>query len=257
MAFMEFLKQNLLNTTTMLTTTANNGVATFPYVLDRNIRLGFQSLGYNSNTAMTLSIKFPATTAVSHIFLQNHNLRDFRAYYDGVTANSLGVVSSNSATSTYLSFSTVQAAQIDLDFNLQQVSGSPASNTEKKVGEVVVTSRLAVVEVNPSVQDWQPNLRRRQIVTEMPDGGVKVFQIKDKFVASMRYHFITSTFRDTLYGLWSSANAMYFVPYPTTTGWDGRAYESVWVGDFDFTYEENSKRGGFNGTVNLRETAGG
>lgn len=257
MAWMEFLRQNLLNTTTMMTSTANNGVGTFQYAFDRNLRLVYSSVGYNSSTIMSLSVKFASTTPVSHILLQNHNLRQFRCYYDGVTAQSLGIVANNSATSTYLSFGTVQAAQIDIEMELQQTGGTPAVDTEKQVGEIVVGDRLLVVERNPSSNDWQPNLRRRQFVQEMPDGGVKVFQIKDKFVASLKWHFVTQSFRDNLFTLWSSANSMYFVPFPTTSSWDGKAYETAWIGDFDFTYEDNSKTQGFAGSINLRETAGG
>lgn len=257
MAVMEFWRQNLLNTTTMVTTTANNGAGTFAYAFDRNLRLKYVSVGYNSNTTMAFSVKFVQTTPVSHILLQNHNLRQFRIYYDSTTANSLAVVSSNSATSTYISFATVQAASIDVELELQQTSGSPASNTEKFFGELVIGDRLLAFERNPSHDNWAPTSRRKQIVHEMPDGGVKVFQIHDKFSASMKFHYVTTAFRDNLYTVWSSANSMYFVPFPTTTGWDGRAYEVAWLGDFDFTYEENSKTQGFVGSINLRETAGG
>lgn len=257
MAVMEFLRQNLLNTTTMITTTANNGVGTFQYAFDRNLRVGYSSVGYNSSTIAAFSVKFTTTTPVSHILIQNHNLRQFRAYYDGVTANSLAVVANNSATSTYISFATVQAAQIDLEMELQMTSGAPASNTEKNFGEIVIGDRLLAFGQNPSSDNWRPTFARKQIVTEMPDGGVKVFQIRDKFVGDLSWNFISQTFRDNLYTLWSSAAAMYFVPFPTTTGWDGNAWEVAWLGGFDFTYEENSKTQGFGGSMKLRQTTGG
>lgn len=257
MAVMEFLRQNLLNTTTMVTTTANNGVGTFAYAFDRNTRLKYTTLGYNSSTVSGFSVVFGTPTPVSHILLQNHNLRQFRVYYNSVTANSLAVVSSNSATSTYIAFATITVNNIEIEFELQQTSGAPASNTEKMIGEIIIGDRLLVFERNPAYNDWNPSFMRKQIIHEMPDGGVKVFQINDKFQSTLQWHYVTQTFRDSLYTLWSSANSMYFVPFPTTTAWDGRAYESVWIGDFNFTHEENSKTQGFVGSIQLRETAGG
>ena len=257
MAFMEFHRQNLLNTTTMVTTTAGTGAGTIAYAFDRNLRLGYSTVGYNSSTIAAFSIVFPQTTYVSHILLQNHNLRQFRVYPNSNTAAALAMVAGNSATSTYLSFATTACMSIDIEMELQQTGGVPASNTEKFFGELVVGERLLVVERNPSVDDWNPTNRRKQIITEMPDGGVKVFQVRDKFSANLKWSFISQTFQDRLYSLWSSAAAMYFVPFPTTTGWNGNAYEAAWVGDFDFNYVDNAKSAGYVGAMALRETAGG
>lgn len=257
MSVMELMRQNLLNTTTMVTTTANTGAGTFAYAYDRSLRLAFSTVGYNSSTLAAFSVVFATATSVSNILLQNHNLRQFRLYYNSVTANSLAVVANNSATSTYLNFATVTINSIDIEMELQMSAGAPAANTEKSFGELVVGDKLLAFERNPSHGDWNPVVGRRQIVHDMPDGGVKLFQIKDKYHADLRWHFVTQAFRDSLYGLWSSGNAMYFTPFPTTTGWDGQSYEMAWVGDFNFTHEDNSKSQGFMGSIPLRETAGG
>ncbi len=253
MAVMEFQRQNLLNTTTMITTTANNGVGTFAYSFDREIRLKYSTVGYNSTTLAAFSVVFASPTVVSNILLQNHNFKQFRCYYNSVTANALGVpVTQNSATSTYISFNSITVNSVDIEIEIPMTV-----KTERSVGEVIIDERLLAFERNPDLSGWTPNIVRKQIIHEMPDGGVKVLQIHDKFSAQMRLEFITSTFRDNLYALYSSAATMYFIPFPTTTGWDGNAYESIWVGDFDFNYGENSKTQGFMGGVNLRETAGG
>lgn len=253
MAFMEFLRQNLLNTTTMITTTANNGAGTFQYAFDRSLRLKYSTVGYNSTTVTGFSIVFGTTTPVSHILIQNHNLKQFRCYYNSTTASALGsAVSQNSATSTYISFSTVQAASVEIELEAPMTA-----DTEKYFGEIVIGDRLLVFERNPSVSDWSPAVSRKQIIHEMPDGGIKAFQIHDKFQAKLRWSFITQSFYDSLYSVYSSAMAFYFLPFPTTSSWDGRAYEVLWPGDFDFTYGDNSKSQGYNGSINLRETAGG
>lgn len=257
MAVMEFLRQNLLNTTTMVTTTANNGNGTFAYAFDRNLRLKYSTVGYSSDTVAAFSCTFTSATPVSHILIQNHNLRKFRVYYNSVTANSLAVVANNSASSTYISFATVTVNSIELEMELQMSSGAVQADVEKSFGEIVIGDRLLAFERNPSVDNWSPSIVRKQIIHEMPDGGVKVRQVKDKFNTRISLEYITTSFRDSLYSLYSSAMTMYFIPFPTTTGWDGRAYESAWIGDFDFNYAENSKTQGFNGSIDLRETAGG
>lgn len=252
MAVMEFLKQNLLNTTTMVTTTAGNGSGTVAYAFDRSLRLAYFTVGYTSDTTTDFKIIFNNTTPVSHVLIQNHNLKQFRVFYDGATASVLATVTNNSATSTYISFATTQVASISL-----MMEKPMTADTEKQFGEIVIGERLLQFERNPGHDNWQPTIGRKQVVHEMPDGGVKVFQIKDKFSASLKWNFVTDTFRENLLTLWSSANSMYFCPFPTTTGWDGRAYEVAWVGDFDFTYDENSKTQGQGGSMVLRETAGG
>lgn len=257
MALMEILQQSLLNTTTQITTTANNGAGTFQYSFDRNIRLGYSTVGYSSSTVAGFSIVFSQTTPVSHILIQNHNLRQFRAYYNSVTANSLAVVAGNSATSTYLSFATVSVSNIELEMELQMSSGAVQADIEKTFGEIIVANRQLVFARNPSVQDWTPSFKRKQLIHEMPDGGIKAYQIRDKFQTKLKWSFITETFRNDLYTIYSSAAAFYFVPFPTTSAWDGQAYEVLWPGDFDFKHGDNSKSQGFGGSVLFRETTGG
>lgn len=252
MALMEFLKQNLVNTTTQMTvTTAQTG--TIQYVFDRNINLGFTSVGFDSSSTLVLGFTFATPQTMSHILLQNHNLKDFRIYYNSVTANSLLVATTNSETSTYLAFSTVTGINsLDIQMNVAQ-----AASTEKRIGEVILTERRLVFERNPSVTDWKPNIRRKQIVHDMPDGGVKVYNIRDKFQAKLGWKFITSAFETSLLTVFGESLPLYFPPFPTTTGWDGAAYEVVWVGDFEFKHGDNSKSQGFEGGIDIRQTAGG
>lgn len=251
MALMEFLTANTLNTTSMMTMQANN-TGTAQYAFDRSLTLGFTSVGYDSTTASVISIVFPQATVLSHILLQNHNLKDFRIYYNSVTANSLFVSTTNSATSTYISFSTVTVNTVDI-----QMNNTIAGSVEKSFGEFVLANRRLVFERNPTVQDWHPIMARKQIVHEMPDGGVKVYNISTKYNAKMKWAFVTDSFKSSLYTEYLNALPLYFIPFPTTTSWSGEAYEVMWVGDFDFVYGENSKTQGWNGDMFLRQTAGG
>ena len=253
MAVMEFLDQNKLNTTTMVTTTAASGSGTAQYAFDRNTSLGYTSVGYNSTTATVFSVVFATPTVLSHLLIQSHNLKQFRAYYNSVTANSLFTAeTTNSATSSYYSFASVTVNSIDL-----QMDDTIAGSVEKTFGELILSNRQLAFTVNPSVKNWKPTIFRKQIVHDMPDGGAKVYNIRDKFRASLEFDFITQAFHDSLKTQHSNALPLYFVPFPTTSAWDGAAYETVWIGDFNFKHADNSKTEGFDGSINLRQTAGG
>ena len=251
MALMEFLTANLLNTTTLMTMQAAN-TGTAAYAFDRNISLGFTSVNYNSTTASVISITFPQATVISNVMLQNHNLRDFRIYYNSVTANSIIATTTNSATSTYTLFASVTVNSIDIQMN-NTITGS----SEKAFGEFVVAERRLQFVRNPSTENYIAAIKRKQIIHEMPDGGVKVYNIRDKFNANLKWQFITDAFRSSLLTEYNRALPIYFVPFPTTTGWSGDAYEVLVTGDFDFRYGENSKTQGWNGGLTIRQTAGG
>ena len=253
MAVMEFLDQNLLNTTTMVTTTAASGSGTALYAFDRNTSLGWTSVNYNSTTATVFSIVFAQPVVISHLLLQSHNLRAFSAYYNSLTANSLFTAeTTNSATSSYYSFNSVTVSSVDL-----QMDNTIAGSVEKTFGEIILSNRRLVFAKNPSVGNWKPTIFRKQIVHDMPDGGAKVYNIRDKFRANLEFDFITQSFHDSLKTVHSTAVPLYFLPFPTTTAWDGSAYETVWIGDFNFKHGDNSKTQGYNGSINLRQTSGG
>lgn len=249
---MEFLKQNLLFTTTQMTVPANN-TGTMSYVFDRNVSLPFTSVGYNSTSTLVMGITFSPAVNITHVLLQNHNLKDFRIYYNSVTANSIAVETTNSFTYSYFSIPTATSVlSIDIQMNSAMTAGS-----EKIIGELIISERRLQFERNPSVADWKPSLRRKQIIHEMPDGGVRVYNIRDKFQSKLKWNFITSTFHSNLNTVFTEANPLYFVPFPTTTAWPGEAYEVLWTGDFDFKHGDNAKAAGYTGNMEIRQTAGG
>lgn len=246
---MEFLKQNLLNTTTMVT--CDSGTGTVAALFDRNPAVDYNTDGYPSTTSTVLSVVFDAPTVVSHVMMQNINLKNFRIFYDSTTANSLAIVSGNSHTSYYLSFASITVNSINI-----QMDSAMTADTEKSIGELVVTEERLAFERNPASSNYKPEVKRAKIKHTMPDGGVSVFYIADKFKASLKWKFVTDSFRESLYDVFSEALPIYFVPFPTTTSWDGRAYEVLWTDDFDFTYDENSTTQGQGGSLTIEETAG-
>ena len=252
MAVMEFLSQNFINTTSMMTIVGGNSTL-FPYLFDKGTRLGWSSSGFNDdNTSTVISITLPSNTVISHILLQKHNLRQFRAYYNSVTANSLFVTTSNSASSTYISFASVTCNSIDI-----QMTKTIVANAEKEVGELYVGYRNVAFERNPAIENYKAMIHRKQIIHEMPDGGKVAYNVKDKFQANIAWGWITPTFYDQLRTIYSSALPQVFVPFPTVTLWDGLGYEIIITGDFDFNYGDNTKAQGYSGSLMIEQTPGG
>lgn len=245
MAIQEFLTANIVNTTTQIA--VNSGTGTAAYLFNRNTRLGYVSSGYTGATSTTITLSFTSAVVISTIMLQNHNLKDFTIYRDGTTTT-LTAVASNSATSTYLNFSSVTVS------SLAFVITGAMTSAERRIGELIVTERKLQFERNPSINDFDPKLMRKQVIHEMPDGGITLFNIKDKYQAKIGWRFITSTFKDNLFTVFDAKLPLTFVPKPTTTGWDGFAYEVNWVGDFNFKPSTNVESSGYSGNFWIKQT---
>lgn len=255
MSLMQFIGPNILNTTTVFTTTSAGFTGTLSRLFDRVISVPWETLGYTSNTSALISIYFGTNTVISRVFLENHNLRQFRIFYDSLTANAFSPainVSSNSETSSFFEVSSVTVQSIHL-----QIDRSIASDDERSIGELVIANGGFTFEMNPSIKNYKAQLYKKQIRHEMPDGGTKVFNIKDKFRAKLTWAFISETFKNQLFDAFEDNSAFYFVPFPTSTGWDGIAYEVVMVGPFDFNYGSNVRASGWSGSISIEETAGG
>lgn len=248
MAVMEFHRANFINTTTQFKLDANQ-TGTVQYIFDNNKKVMFSTSGYNSTTATTISVEFSSAKMVSHIFLMNHNLKDYIVYYNSATGNSLASSTTNSATSSYFAFSTTTVNSIQI-----QLNNTIAGSVEKQIGELIITERRYVFERNPSIEDFRYTTERKQVRHQMPDGGVVLFNIRDKYHTNLKLEYFSQTSHDTLSRIYDDALPIYFVPFPTTTGWDGKGFEVNWSGRFDFRYSTNVKSPGYTGTINLEET---
>jgi len=251
MARMEFLNPNLVNTTSM--TVVNSNTDTAQYLFDRNVSIGYSSSGLNTaGTSAVISIKLPSNTVISHVFIQNHNLKSFRIYYNSVTANSLHNTTTNSATSTYIAFSSVTVNSVDI-----QMTDTINASEEKELGELYIGYRQLQFERNPAIENFEPRIFRKQIRHEMPDGGVVLYNVRDKYRTNLRWEFITDGFHTSLLTLYRNAQPLYFLPEPTTTAWNGEAYEVVMSGEFDFKHSTNDKTQGRSGGLDLEQTPSG
>lgn len=247
---MEFMGQNLLNTTSMFV--VDSGTGTLSYLYDRNLSVEYQTDGYTGATSTTLNIVFDNPTVVSRLMIQNHNLKAFSAYYDSNAANVFTPaisVAANSTTYHYFYFNsvTVSSIQIKMDDVIDL-------NQERSIGELVVADSKATFDYNPNSDNYDPKMFKQKIKHTMPDGGTNLFIVGNKFQAVLNMKFIGEAFKDSLRTIYDDGAPVYFVPEATTGAWAGEAHEVVWVNDWDFTYAENSKTQGYNGKIQIEET---
>jgi len=249
---MQFCRKNEVNTTTQIAVDSVN-TATVRYLFDRDLLTRFETVGYGTNTSTNITISFSSAVVVDRIFLQNHNLKQYRVFYNGATSNTFTPnisETTNSQSCSFYSVNTTTVTSITLQVDLAQ-----SADTEKKIGEFYVGSRMFDFERNPSAADYKPMIDRHQVIHKMPNGGVNVFVVDDKFTAEIKWKFITESFTSQLLNLYETATAFTFIPFGTTTSWDGRAYEVAWTSDFDFRHADNNKTAGYSGRIIIQETA--
>lgn len=256
---MELLKPNYIQTTTGFTVDSNT--VTAAYLFDRDPSFQYISSGYaNDATTTSIRINFNETLTVSRIALLEHDLKEFRIFYNGVTANTFALSTTagttvshwvtNSATSMYLACTPVACTSVTLDMR-----GTISANQEKAIGYLVVSQERAEFTRLPSSKDYKPAIEPMQVVHKMSDGGTRLQTISDKWKVDIQLDYVDQTFRDLLYTIWRLRDEHIFVPFGTGTSWDGLIFPCVWEGAFEFyRYSDNSPGAGFAGTIRLRET---
>lgn len=251
---MEFIYKNSINTTSALTTTGG-GSNTLEYLFDRNYNIGWSSSGFNDdNTSCTITFSFDATTSVDRLALMNHNLKGFRAFYNGATGNTFTPdinYNTNSDTNSYFQVTAVDCTSVTF-----QLDSTIVADMEKEIGELIITESGVSFERNPNASSYKPKLDRKSIDHKMSDGGIVQHIIADKFTARIKYKFVSESFYDDLKTFYDLSDPFIFVAFPTTTGWDGILYEVNWEGDWKLReYSSENIEAGYNIEIRLRETA--
>ena len=249
---MLFLTNNKFNTTTQAVVGTYNSVTVF-HAVDRIPSTQWVTTGYGTSTSTVFSIELGSSTSISKIYLQNHNLKQFRIFYNSVTANVFTPAISettNSATSNYFSVATTAVSSVQI-----QVDLATTADTEKAIGDIYIGDVMINFERNPSSANYMPILKKDRVIHRMPNEGVSVFVGNQKFKAEISWKYVSNSFTSQLLNLYETNTAFYFVPFPTTTGWDGHGYQMVWTNNFDFKYSDNNMSAGQGGKIVLEETA--
>lgn len=256
---MEFIKANFLNTTTMISLSPNTQTGIASNLFNRDPYYQFYTDGMNSDsTTQSITITFDSATNVSRIGLLDINLKEFSIFYNGVTANAFGLSGptttsswvNNSVTSMYLKVNTIACTSITID-----MKKTMAADSEKIIGLVIFSDNYYETSRTPSSSNYKPKFMSKQVVHKLSDGGTRIHQVKNKWQVDISLDYILPSEKNSLYTIWGLLVPFNFIPFPTSTGWDGICFESVWEGDFDFyEYSDNASVSGFSGKIKLRET---
>ena len=255
---MEFLYSNYLDTTTRLVVNNNTGVAA--NVLNRDYYRQWVSSGLNVDlTIASARINFDETQTVSRIALVEHNLKDFRLYYNGVTLNTFALTTTgdttvsnwatNSNTAGFFRCTPQACTSVSIDMRSTIVA-----NAEKALGWFYVGDIRYVLDHFPNSQGWRPHFAPKQVVHRLSDGGVRVNTFANKYETSIQLQHVSIGVQTNLRTIYNLHSPIVFAPFGTTTSWDAIIFQCAWVGAFDFyKYSDDAATAGFSGRINLAE----
>jgi len=257
---MELLYKNFCQTSTQFV--VNTNTATAQNVMFRDTRFEFSSDNFaNDNTTVTMRINFDETVTVDRIALVGHNLKSYRIYYNGATANTFALdsyanttasyYSNNSATSQYFRCTPVGVTSVCID-----MMSTIVADQNKKIGYLAISQKRTDFNGRgPVAQSYRPGISPQNVVHKMSDGGTRIQTLEDKWLASFGLDFIDTTTRNELKTIYDDHEELIFAGFGTTTGWDEVIFPCVWSGDFDFyQYSDNAAEAGYSGNIRLFET---
>lgn len=255
---MEFITANIFETTSSMS--VDSGTLTVENMLYRDTNLQWVSENAGTDaTTTSLTFTFDATTSVSRLAIIATNVKAFDIFYNGLTTNTLNLTttggtttsqwSNNSEASLYLSFATIQATSITLDLKSTQVA-----NSEKAIGYLHIADTTLVFPRIPSSSDYKPVYVPKEIQHKISDGGTRIQFIDQKFECKIKFKYIETSFRNSLYNVWKTNDDFCFVAFGTQTGWDEVLHQVVWGSKFEFfKFSDNASVAGFTGTIFLKE----
>ncbi len=255
---MEFLEQNFYDTTTQIAVNSNTISAEF--LMSPDLKLQCTSSGMNDDTQIfQVVVSFDATVTVDRLALMGHNIKQFIGYYNGVTANTFALVggqtttssfTTNTETNLYMPVTPVACTSVSFDFKKTIVA-----NSEKAIGFLGISELVYAMARIPAAQDYTPLLVPKELTHALSTGGTRSHRIANKWNHKIKFSNIDTSFRDSLRTVYDRQKPALFVPFGTTTGWDGVLYEANWIGNFDFyKFSDSAVAAGFSGQIQLFET---
>lgn len=254
----EFIKPNLFNTTTSIVVNSNTDASSYLY--DPDITFQYTSQGLSTDgTIASVRINFAATTLVSRIAVMNHNLKQYRIFYNGATASTFTIeggdtsasnYSTNSETSQYFRVTQVACTSVSID-----MYSTIEANAEKAVGLFLLSQSDLTFPRLPASKGYDLKIDPHDVRHTLSDGGTRIQTIGDKKILKLSYSYLTESFRDTLKSFYDRHTEFIVCPFGTSTGWDGILFSCVWDGPFEFyKFSDNAVGAGFEGKISLMET---
>ena len=251
----KFLSYNLITGSSTLAPTS--GTATKANMLDRDAATQWVSVGEGTDGGTAGVTWTPAaSTNIDRFFLKNHNLKKYKLYYNGGTANTFSPdvnETVNTGTNSYYEFTAQAVTSVTLE-----MEDTIVADEEKSIGALYFGTQKFEVENNP--EDYSPILKKKGYDLEMADGGSKSIWVGQKFKATLGFELVSTTEIANFKTLYDDHRNFYFMPTPVTTGtgWDGDAWLCNWVGDYDALKLTNgiSKTVGFDINMSLWEASG-
>ena len=255
---MEFIERNFINTTGVISVESNTTTAKNMFNFDK--RFQYLSDGFNNDlTSTVITINFDETTTVNRISMIEHNLKSFRLFYDGVTANAFELTST-AATSTANFNANSESAhyffttQVDVTSVSLQMDSTIVADSEKAIGIFVISALKLNFDRIPNAGGYTPLRIPKQVLHTMSDGGVRKHKSHDKWKVNLKFSDITESFRNSLFDIYEDTDSRIFVPFGTSASWDGILFDAVWVNQFEFyKFAENSTTQGHKGNIVLKE----
>lgn len=255
---MDFLKTNLINTSTQIAVNSNTTTASNLFNRDKLYQYSSDQLN-NDLTSAAITITFDTTMSVSRIALIDMNFKDFSIFYNGSTASTFTLSSGDTIASSYTNnldehkyfqFATVQCSSITINAKKTVVA-----DQEKRLGLFVISDLDLSLTLIPSAKKYKPTKVPKQIVHKLSDGGSRLHNISSKWSLDFSLDYVSAAQRDSLFDIYDSGLPFNFCPFGTTTAWDGTIFESVWDGPFEFyQFSDDAATSGFSGKVSLLET---
>ena len=256
---MEFLKTNLINTTTQISVNSNTTVVSNLFNRDPFYQYYSDGLNNDSTTA-SITITFGETTPVSRIGLIDTNIKEFDIFYNGATANAFSLTDQATTTSqftgnadsdVYLRFATIMVSSITID-----MKKTISANLEKVLGLFYVADSYYSFGKIPNAGGYKPKKVPKQIVHTLSDGGTRIHTVRSKFDLPIQLDYLTDSEVTSIRDVYDLQDSFQFCAFGTSTGWKNPVFfECVWIGAFDFfEYSDDASASGFSGSIKLKET---
>lgn len=256
---MEFIKENYVSTITSITYAT--GTLTVANLINPDYTFQWLSDGFNDDSLPTeLVFSFDETMTVSRIMIKEHNLKQFRLYYNGVTANAFAmtttamtttsIFNANTDTAHYFTVDPVDCTSVTL-----QMDKTSVANSEKALGYIYISDSLLTFSRIPNHQGWKPKVKQNNVMHKLSDGSFRNHKINKKFSAQIKLSNITKAFRDNLETIYDRLTPYAFCAFETSTAWDEMFYGCIWSGDFDF-YQlgDTAIDAGYDGIIRIAES---